>query len=544
MKGKPAPLGKRGRPLGGDGAADCIGENTLVALIEGSLDGHDRADVEGHVAGCGDCRALLSELGKSSLVAGAERDQEPAGGRFGDGSLVAGRYRVLRFVARGGMGEVYEAEDLELSGRVALKLMRDDIVTDARAIERFKREIQLARRVTHPNVCRIFDGGMLPPDERGARVPFLTMEFLEGETLAERLHRVVRLTVDETMPLAAQLAAGLQAAHDAGVVHRDFKSANIVLVSSGGAAARAVITDFGVARASHGIDLGATTSSARAVVGSPGYMAPEQLEGTEATAAADVYAFGVVLYEMITGHLPFAASTPLLTALRRLEHPATPPRTHVPDLNAGWQQVLLRCLERKPQARFCAAAAVYAALVATGAAPAPSAPPPAPVAVGGARRARWRPILAISVLLATSLLLAGVEILRGRSLWPRPTATPAVAGAAPPRPLAPPAAAQPEAEPNHSPARTGGPDAKNPAAAPLSTVLVRSEPPGARVTVDGRLAGRTPLILSVALPHELALALAGYRSTREIVTTAGELNVRLIARRATASSPTTRLLDE
>ena len=534
----------------------CIGENTIVAWVDGSLAATERAGVEAHVAGCPHCRAVLSEVGRSSLVDGALALAAPEGGAVADGTVLAERYRITRFIARGGMGEVYEAEDLELHAPVALKMMRAEMAADPRAIERFKRETHLARRVTHPNVCRIFDVGFVP--SAGLRVPFLTMELLAGETLSEWLSRIVRLTPEEALPLAGQLAAGLQAAHDAGVVHRDFKSANIVLVPTrdeGGL--RAVVTDFGVARASDGLDFAATHSSTRGIVGSPGYMAPEQLQGGEATAAADVYAYGVVLYEMVTGHLPFEEKTALLTALRRLEHPPTSPRVHVPELDAVWERVLLKCLACETALRFVSVAAAYQALGGDGATrftmPAagrwprsevrdrPPSPSPwaATVPARGARRRR-KPVLLLGFALAALSSLAIGAAVWHRQARPLPQPTTPV----PPRssPNAP--------SPANTPSLANGPALSNTPAqqaiaavpSPLSAmpVLIRSDPPGARVSVDGQAVGVTPLTLSTAPPFALQLTLPGYRPVRRRVTAAGTLNVRMI----TLATPASRLLDE
>ena len=272
--------------------------------------------------------------------------------------VLADRFRVVRFCGRGGMGEVYEVEDLELGIPVALKILRPDVAVEPDVVARFRREILLARKVTHPNVCRIFDvfhhraepSGNAP----GGELVFLTMELLRGETLAERLRRLGRLSVEEVRPLAQQMAEALGAAHAAGIVHRDFKSANVLLVKSGGGHPRAVVTDFGLARSLAGEDASGVSGSGR-MIGTSAYMAPEQVEGRELTPAADIYALGVVLYEMVCGVRPFVGTTALDVALKRLSEPPTPPRTHVPDLDPRWEDVILRCLERDPSRRFVAA---------------------------------------------------------------------------------------------------------------------------------------------------------------------------------------------
>ena len=287
---------------------------------------------------------------------------------FFPNQVVAERFRIVRLIGRGGMGEVYEAEDLELHEGVALKAVRLSTARDSRALERFKREINLARKVTHANVCRTFDLYRHRPDPESPEgeddeVTFLSMELLLGQTLAERLRCCGSMTVAEGLPIVQQMAAALAAAQRAGIVHRDFKSQNVILVepedSSGGV--RAVVTDFGLARFAAGA---AETgqSSLGDFAGSPFYMAPEQVEGGEVTAATDVYALGVVMYEMMTGTLPFAGDSPLEAAVKRLKESPLPPRALVPDLDARWEQVILRCLERDPSRRFSSAAEVARSL--------------------------------------------------------------------------------------------------------------------------------------------------------------------------------------
>src|SRR5918999_3303837 len=204
---------------------------------------------------------------------------------FQTDTVIAGRYRVLRFIARGGMGEVYEVEDQELRERVALKTVRPEAARDVVAIERFRREIQLARKVTHPNVCRIFDVSY-HRDATAEGFIFLTMELLSGETLAQRLKRTGPMVAEEALPIARQIAQALDAAHQAGVVHRDLKPGNVMLAENRGAL-RAVVTDFGLARLAGGGDgsgQGLTLTAAAAVVGPPAYLAPEQVDGSEITA--------------------------------------------------------------------------------------------------------------------------------------------------------------------------------------------------------------------------------------------------------------------
>jgi tetratricopeptide (TPR) repeat protein/tRNA A-37 threonylcarbamoyl transferase component Bud32/TolB-like protein len=281
---------------------------------------------------------------------------------FTPGSVIAQRYRVARFIARGGMGEVYEVDDLELNERVALKTVRPEVAGDTMTVERFKREIQLARKVTHPNVCRLFDVSHHRPEDGSAGVIFLTMELLLGETLAERLRRTGMLSTEEALPIARQVAEALYAAHQVGVVHRDLKPGNILLVEGRGAL-RAVVTDFGLARLESGREdqQGLALTSA-GVVGTPAYLAPEQVEGKEITPAVDIYAFGIVLFEMLTGTVPFLGENALSTAVKRLQQAPPSPRVHLPGLDARWESAILRCLAREPAARFPTAPAAVEAL--------------------------------------------------------------------------------------------------------------------------------------------------------------------------------------
>jgi eukaryotic-like serine/threonine-protein kinase len=300
-----------------------------------------------------------------SLFAGIDSlTTKSEAGFLPSGQVLAGRFKLKRFIARGGMGEVYEAEDLELQERVALKLVRPELLLDGHAMQRFKREVQLAKKVTHPNVCRTFDL-FRHHDVNGdaARdLIFVSMELLAGETLSENLGRRGRLSPAEALPLTTQIAGGMEAAHKVGVIHRDFKPGNIILVPEGTTSLRAVVTDFGLALRSGGDGTTVEMSASHGIVGTPAYMAPEQIAGREVTTATDIYAFGLVLYEMLTGSLPFASETPLGKAARRLHEPIPSPRTIVPDFDPSWEGVILRCLERDPDKRFASISELRLAL--------------------------------------------------------------------------------------------------------------------------------------------------------------------------------------
>ena len=255
------------------------------------------------------------------------------GGRFG------GRYRIARFIASGGMGEVYQAHDELLREDVAVKLLRTDLLRKPGAQERFADEIRLARRVTHVNVCRVFEVGV-----DGERV-FYTMELHPGETLAARLRRDGALAPDAIRPIAAQILAGVGAAHAAGVVHADLKPSNVLLAPKG----RVVVTDFGLAMPCCAT-LGCRCDMPH-LVGTPAYMAPEQVTGGTVLDGTDLFAFGVILYEMIAGGLPWRGANALELARARLSGPRPSVREAVPAADPRWDEVIRACLELRLEDR-------------------------------------------------------------------------------------------------------------------------------------------------------------------------------------------------
>jgi len=366
------------------------------------MTGNPPAEGEAETDALGDSGQQRSPRPPAESTAGIASAVEPRSGpgggddlpRFRAGELLAGRFSVLRFLARGGMGAVYEATDVLLRTRVAIKVI-DVRFADPPAMERFRREVLLARRIGHPNVCHVYE---LYETRTAADVPihFLTMEFLEGETLAARLAREGRLSTAEALPLVRQMCDGLAAAHAEGVIHRDFKSSNVMLVprseDPGQGGPRVAITDFGVARGLEqrdGPETDALTGGA-GILGTPEYMAPEQVTGSAVSPATDIYALGVVMYQMVTGRLPFSGESRLATAARRIEAPPPRPELAVPGLDARWSRTILRCLDREPRRRFEHARDVAGALLA------------------GQPRRRWvLPAAVIGVLL---LALAGTLV--------------------------------------------------------------------------------------------------------------------------------------
>ena len=272
---------------------------------------------------------------------------DPLGGaRFTPGQIIAERYRVVAMAGRGGMGEVYRAEDLKLGQVVAIKFLPVSLAEDAATLARFHSEVRIARQVSHPNVCRVFDIG----DAEG--MPFLSMEYVDGEDLASVVRRIGRLSPDKATEIARQICAGLAAAHERGVIHRDLKPANVMLDGAG----KIRITDFGLA------GVAASIQGADIRAGTPAYMAPEQLAGKEVTTKSDIYSLGLILYEILTGKRAFEASTlPELMKLRE-QGTITNPSTLVHDLDPLIERVILRCLEADSAKRPVSALQVAAAL--------------------------------------------------------------------------------------------------------------------------------------------------------------------------------------
>ncbi|MGH9868828.1 MAG: serine/threonine-protein kinase [Candidatus Polarisedimenticolia bacterium] len=265
--------------------------------------------------------------------------------RFLPGMVVADRYRIVGLLGKGGMGEVYRADDLKLGQAVALKFLPDLLRTSPGRLELFYDEVRLARQVSHPHVCRVYDVGEI----EGA--PFLTMEYIDGEDLSSLLRRIGRLPQERAVQVARQICAGLAAIHDKGILHRDLKPANVMLDGRG----TARITDFGLAAVAGGVAEEMLRS------GTPAYMAPEQLAGQEPNVRSDIYALGLVLYEMFTGRGAFEAeSIEELTRKRRESRPD--PSSQVHNLDPIVERVLLRCLENDPRDRPGSALSVAAAL--------------------------------------------------------------------------------------------------------------------------------------------------------------------------------------
>jgi serine/threonine protein kinase len=252
------------------------------------------------------------------------------------GEVLAERFYIRAFLGRGGMGEVYSADDMELGENVALKLLPPDLSAEPAFVERFRREIRLARRISHQNVARVFDLEQDSTHPLGL-LHFYIMELLDGQTLGARLKLGGPISQAEAFQIARQLAAGLRAAHEAGVIHRDFKPSNVMLLNG-----RAVVTDFGLASPIRPGTTEAQLKTTSMLLGTPGYVAPEQWAGKPPSVASDVYAFGIVLHEMITGRHP-----------NRGEGARLPP---------AWDRAIRKCLEIDPRNRWQSPVEAAAAL--------------------------------------------------------------------------------------------------------------------------------------------------------------------------------------
>jgi serine/threonine-protein kinase len=331
--------------------------------------------------------------------------------RLPTGSIVAGRYRLVALLGKGGMGEVYRAEDLTLDQPVALKFLPTAVVGDSVRLTQFHNELRVARQVSHKNVVRLYDLG-----EADGR-PFLTMEYVDGEDLGALLRRIGRIPADKAIDIARQLCAGVAAAHERGVIHRDLKPANVMLDGDGNVR----ITDFGIATAT--VDAGAD------VVGTPQYMAPELLRGAGASVRTDIYALGLILFEIFTGRRAFDAKT--IGELKKLHdtQPLTTPSSIVRDLDPTIERVILRCIDRDAAKRPGSALAVAAALpggdplaeaLAAGETPSPGML----VAAGETEAMPLRPALAMATAFVAVLLLAAAFAPRGSLIGLVPLAKP------------------------------------------------------------------------------------------------------------------------
>ena len=284
---------------------------------------------------CGNCGQPLSGPVPSAATFTQTFQIHPEPDR---GALFAGRFEIIEELGKGGMGRVFKAYDTKLRENVALKLLRPDIGSDAETVERFRNEIKLARGISQRHVCRMYDLG-----EEGHSI-FITMEFVPGENLKSFIRRSGNLTEAKALVLARQICDGLVEAHRLGVIHRDLKPQNVMIDKDGNAR----IMDFGIASSISTKGLTGTGT----IIGTPEYMSPEQAEGKDVDARSDIYSLGVILYEMVTGHVPFEGETPLSVAIKHKSEPPEDPRSLNSQVSPALSRIILKCLEKSRLNRF------------------------------------------------------------------------------------------------------------------------------------------------------------------------------------------------
>ncbi|HYP13710.1 MAG TPA: protein kinase, partial [Bryobacteraceae bacterium] len=316
----------------------CSDSATVEREVRRLIEAHDDAD----------------EFLEEPVLGSSSGDETPA--LYGEGDVLAGRFRINKLLGRGGMGEVYEALDTELNETIAIKTLPAASAEDPGTIDRFRTEVLRSRLITHSNVCRVHDffTHKLPD---GREFPFFTMKLLRGQTLATWIETHGPFTPGAALPLLRQMAMALQAAHEVGLVHRDFKPANIFLSPADDGAVQAIVTDFGIAgetgtQADSGNKPATLSSSLSMLAGTPAYMAPEQMAGLTTSRATDVYALGLVAYEMLTGQPLHAGGTALACTLKRINAKNDGLRSLDSRIPRQWQLAIDRCLRAKQEERF------------------------------------------------------------------------------------------------------------------------------------------------------------------------------------------------
>jgi Tol biopolymer transport system component/serine/threonine protein kinase len=289
---------------------------------------------------CGECGTQLPSLGDIKVTETLEMPKE----ELTTGSTFAGRYQIIEELGKGGMGRVYKAHDTKIREKIALKLIKPEIVKDRKTIERFSNELKLARKIRHKNICQMFDLG----EEKGTH--FITMEYISGEDLKNMIRMSGRLALGTTISIAKQVCEGLAEAHKMGIIHRDLKPSNIMIDREGDVR----IMDFGIA---HSLETKGMTG-AGVMIGTPEYMSPEQVEGKEIDQRSDVYSLGVILYELVNVQVPFEGDTPFTVVIKhKSEMPKNPKELNaqIPD---DLNRMILKCLEKDKENRYRSAGEV------------------------------------------------------------------------------------------------------------------------------------------------------------------------------------------
>jgi hypothetical protein len=315
----------------------CLSEHGVMRLFVGALTSAERGALDGHLSSCDRCARLVGEAARDTGTGSAGLGDSLRPAVLSPGMLIANRYHVRRLLGVGAMGEVHEVDDNLLGTVVALKTLNAGLAGDARALGRLKREVAAARSVTHPNVCRTFDLGADQGNDALGGFVFLTMEYLPGVTLTKFLTARGPFALGDALPLLIQLADGLAAAHAAGIVHRDLKSDNVMLVDQKSGGLRGVVMDFGLAGFDIPDEPGVEHGSGFS--GTVAYAAPERIAGGRATPASDVYSFGLIAHEMLTNRRPI----PGVAGARLADGRPLPP---------AWEKVIGRAIHHDPKLRF------------------------------------------------------------------------------------------------------------------------------------------------------------------------------------------------
>lgn len=376
----------------GSGPGSGSSADTVVPAPSRDGSAHSSGHQSGHTSHetIGGAGGAYSSGGQKSSGGSTISDRQ----QMAPGTVLAGRYRIVAPIGRGGMGQVYRAEDLKLGETVALKFLPDSLAQDAAWLGRFFMEVRTAREVTHPNVCRVHDV-VETTDSAGRTLYFLTMEYVDGENLADLVRRFGRLPTEKGMEIAGQITAGLAAAHEKGVLHRDIKPANVLIDGRG----QAKLADFGLAVANNAVQ-------AAEIAGTPGYIAPEILRGGTATGRSDLYSLGLVLYELLTGRKAVKDGKAVTGSVRQ----------YAPDVPVAAEKAVLQCVDPDPAKRPASAAEVMAAFPAKNALEAALArgetPSPEMVADSADEtpmplRTAWAMVGAVCVILVLTWFAAG-----------------------------------------------------------------------------------------------------------------------------------------